>query len=102
MASERLVDGLSITERGLKGRCEDCILGRQTRRPFDDMTDKSLDPLELVSFDLWGPFRVQSVGGKYYFMPIIDAGTSFKWWCTIPVTCDTGHKAVMLVTLPKH
>src|SRR6266508_3990877 len=25
-----------------------------------------------------------------------------EWWCTIPVTCDTSHKAVMLVTLPKH
>ena len=37
-----------------------------------------MDPLELVSFDLWGPSRVQSAGGKTYFMPIVDAGTSYK------------------------
>jgi len=64
--------------KDLRGKCEDCILGHQTRRPFDDETMKKLDPLELVSFDLWGPSRVQSMGGKTYFMPIIDAGTSFK------------------------
>ena len=78
MAGKGLVDGLTITEKDLRGKCEDCILGRQTRRPFDEKTDESLDPLDLVSFDLWGPSRVQSVGGKLYFMPIVDAGTSYK------------------------
>jgi len=38
-----------------------------------------LDPLELVSFDLWGPSHVHSWGGKTYFMPIVDAGTSYKY-----------------------
>src|SRR6266511_6169313 len=38
-----------------------------------------LDPLELVSFDLWGPSRVQSAGGKIYFMPVIDGGSSYKY-----------------------
>ena len=37
-----------------------------------------MDPLELVAFDLWEPSRVQSGGGKLYFMPIVDAGTSYK------------------------
>jgi len=78
MVSKDLVDGLNITEKELRGKCEDCILGRQTRRPFDNETVKNLEPLELVSFDLWGPSRVQSVGRKLYFMPIIDAGTSYK------------------------
>ena len=31
MVSRDLVDGLNITERGLRGKCEDYILGRQTR-----------------------------------------------------------------------
>ena len=79
MANHELVDGLNISERGLRGKCEDCVLGRQTRRPFDDTTEPSLDPLELVAFDLWGPSRVQSAGGKIYFMPIVDAGSSFKY-----------------------
>ena len=28
-------------------------MGHQTRRPFNKETEKVLDPLELVSFDLW-------------------------------------------------
>jgi len=51
---------------------------RQTRQPFDSETDKGLDPLELVSFDLWGPSCTPSVGGKVYLMSIVDAGTSYK------------------------
>jgi hypothetical protein len=78
MAGGNLVDGLELSDSALQGKCEDCILGRQTRRPFDGSTEKNLQPLELVSFDLWGPSRVQSGGGKTYFLPIIDGGTSFK------------------------
>ena len=79
MADRNLVDGLDLSERDLRGKCEDCILGRQTRRPFDDKTESPLDVLELVAFDLWGPSRVPSAGGKVYFMPVIDGGSSFKY-----------------------
>ena len=78
MSKGNLVDGLNISGSELHGKCEDCIIGRQTRQPFDGETDKSLGPLELVSFDLWGPSRVQSVGGKVYFMPIVDGRTAYK------------------------
>jgi len=78
MSKGNLVDGLNISSSELHGKCKDCIIGCQTRRPFDGETDKSLGPLELVSFDLWGPSRVQSVGGKVYFMPIVDGGTAYK------------------------
>ena len=89
MADSNLVDGLNISERDLHGKCEDCILGRQTRRPFDDKTDSVLEVLELVSFDLWGPSRVQSAGGKIYFMPIIDAGSSYKHGAYLPDKSDS-------------
>jgi len=79
MSKGKLVNGLNISENDLHGKCEDCILGRQTRRPFDRKTENNLDPLELVSFDLWGPSRVQSAGGKIYFMPIMDGGSSYKY-----------------------
>ena len=78
MVKGELVDGLKVSEVSTQGKCEDCILGRQTRRPFDGETEKVLDPLELVAFDLWGPSRTQSGGGKIYFMPVVDAGTSYK------------------------
>ena len=58
MANNKLVDGLIISNSTLTGKCEDCIMGRQTRRPFDGTTETKLHPLDLVSFDLWGPSRV--------------------------------------------
>jgi hypothetical protein len=54
MATNNLVDGLRISETAISGKCEDCILGRQTRRPFDGSTDKDLAPLDLVSLTSGG------------------------------------------------
>ena len=89
MLKGNLVDGLSISKDTLNGKCEDCVMGRQTRRPFDGETDKSMDPLELVSFDLWGPSRTQSASGKIYLMIIVDAGTSYKYAAYLADKSDT-------------
>ena len=88
MANNNLVDDLKISGTTVHGKCENCILGRQTRRPFDGETEKNLAPLELVSFDLWGPSRVQSVGGKLYMQMIVDGGTSFKYGVYLPDKSD--------------
>ena len=79
MAANDMVDGLKLVGDTLDGKCEDCIMGRQTHRPFDGETEKNLASLDLVSFDLWGPSRTQSVGGKLYLMVVVDAGTSYKY-----------------------
>ena len=79
MVKHTLVDGLKISDETLKGKCEDCILGQQTRRPFDGETEKNLAPLNLIAFDLWGPSRVPSVRGKSYLIIIVDGGTSYKY-----------------------
>lgn len=41
-------------------------------------TEKTLLPLDLVSFDLWGLSRIKTIGGKIYLMIIVHAGTSYK------------------------
>jgi Integrase core domain/GAG-pre-integrase domain len=88
MASKSLVDGLIISGTTLNGKCEDCIMGHQTRRPFDGMTKKDLKPLDLVVFDLWGPSRVPSARGKTYMMIIVDGGTSYKYGIYLPDKSD--------------
>ena len=75
MANNGLVDGLTISEDTVTGKCKDCIMGRQARRPFDGETDKKLEPLELVLFDLWGPSRTQSAVMRMEF--------SYTWKTTI-------------------
>ena len=79
MVAKNLVDGLMISQTDLNSKCEDCILGHQTCWPFDGKTEKDLAPMELVSFDLWGPSHTQSTGGKTYLMIIVDARTSYKY-----------------------
>jgi GAG-pre-integrase domain len=79
MATTQLVDGLKLSEKNVTGKCEDCILGHQTHRPFDGETEKDLNPLDLVFFDLWGPSRVQSAREKVYLMIIVNTGTSHKY-----------------------
>ena len=94
MARKDLVDGLKIFGMTLNGKYEDCILGRQTRCPFDGTTEKNMSPLELVSFDLWGPSCNKSVGGEIYLMIIVNVGTSFEYGAYIldksdPTTLET-------------
>ena len=79
MLTDNLVDRLTISDTTLNGKCKDYIMGRQTRRPFDGESEKNLLPLNLVSFDLWGPSCTQSAGGKIFLMIIVDAGTSYKY-----------------------
>ena len=79
MSTTNLVDGLILSDTTINGKCEDCIMGRQARRPFDGESEKASKPLDLVSFDLWGPSRTKSSGGKIYLMIIVDAGTSYKY-----------------------
>jgi Reverse transcriptase (RNA-dependent DNA polymerase)/gag-polypeptide of LTR copia-type/GAG-pre-integrase domain len=77
MLSKGLVDGLEILARKCEeGRCEDCILGKQTARPYDDEVTPESEPLERLHIDLWGRARVRSLGGAYYMMVIVDGGTS--------------------------
>ena len=89
MMDKKLVDVLQVLDTSLTGKCEDCIMGRQTRRPFDGETQKNLAPLDLVSFDLWGPSRVHSAGGKIYMMIIVDAATSYKYGIFLSDKADT-------------
>src|SRR5882757_1571261 len=55
MGREQLVKGMNVTtyEKG-QGSCEDCIMGKHTRRPFDDNTTRETEVLERVYIDLWG------------------------------------------------
>ncbi|RDB17165.1 Retrovirus-related Pol polyprotein from transposon TNT 1-94 [Hypsizygus marmoreus] len=73
MVKGELVDGLDVTslKQGL-GMCEDCIMGKHSRRPFDGGQTKETKVLERVYIDLWGPARVQSTGGKLYSMHLVD------------------------------
>lgn len=77
LETKSLVDGLKITDTTLHGMCEDCIYGKHTRRPFDEIVTHETEVLERVHIDLWGPARVTSRGGKRYMMGITDGHSKY-------------------------
>jgi hypothetical protein len=74
--ASKLVNGLEITSKEVVGKCEDCIIGNQKRRPYDEDVIPETEVLRLTNIDIWGPARVQSAGGALYAMKFHDSGSS--------------------------
>ncbi|GAQ79929.1 hypothetical protein KFL_000420010 [Klebsormidium nitens] len=77
MAEQESVSNLPVSAkqfRQLKEKvCEPCILGKQTRLPFQNSySHSSRKPLELLHMDLCGPLPVKSKGGSRYILTVTD------------------------------
>lgn len=69
----RRVFGLNFDESSTLPKCEICIQGKQAQKPFPKKSaSRCTELLELVHSDVCGPMRVQSIGGKRYFVTFID------------------------------
>jgi Integrase core domain len=74
LLSKKLVDGLTVTSQKVAGMCKDCIFGKQTHHPFDEVVTPEMEVNECVHTDLWGLAQVQLTGGKVYMMLFTDGG----------------------------
>ncbi|CAM8942693.1 unnamed protein product [Rhodiola kirilowii] len=63
--------------------CENCILGKKTRNKIKPSTFTAARPLEYVHSDLWGPAQVSTVGGRNYFLSLIDQFSRKVWVCLL-------------------
>ena len=75
MAEDSLVEGLpsaAALRRAGESLCEDCVFGKQTRKPFHPSNRQSENPLDLVHTDLCGPMQTKSAGGARYVVTFID------------------------------
>ena len=53
--------------------CEACQVGNQIKNSFKNKNFISTSmPLELLHMDLFGPYRIPSLGGKSYAYVIVD------------------------------
>lgn len=73
-----VVDGLDVTLLETNRKCEDCIYGKQTRHPFDEIVLHKTEVLEHIHTDLWGPARTVSAGGKKILMLCVDGASSCR------------------------
>ncbi|GAW08070.1 retrotransposon Ty1-copia subclass [Lentinula edodes] len=58
--------------------CEDCIYGKATKHPFDEVLTHETEILERVHIDLFGPSRTRTRGGASYLMLCTDGKSSFR------------------------
>ncbi|GKB03600.1 retrotransposon protein, putative, ty1-copia subclass [Tanacetum coccineum] len=52
--------------------CEHCVLGKSHRVSFGVGRHTTQGVIDYVYSDLWGPSQVESLGGKRYFLSIVD------------------------------
>lgn len=71
------MDGITITECGIKQRCEVCLKAKQTRLPFQKSNSKSTEVLDLIHTDVCGPMQKESPSGKKYILTLIDDFSRF-------------------------
>ncbi|KAD3641560.1 hypothetical protein E3N88_30784 [Mikania micrantha] len=71
-----LLDDLGNCDYGF---CEHCVLGKAHRVKFHRSTHVTKGILDYIHADLWGPSRVQSLGGARYFLSLVD-GYSRRVW----------------------
>ncbi|GJU30249.1 retrotransposon protein, putative, ty1-copia subclass, partial [Tanacetum coccineum] len=80
--------GLQVLEKqGLFGKkslgkldiCDNCVLGKSHRVSFDVGRHTTQGVIDYVHSDLWGPSQVESLGGKRYFLSIVDDYSMRVW-----------------------
>ncbi|XP_066357865.1 uncharacterized protein [Miscanthus floridulus] len=79
LASKQMVEGLPQIH-GVEQVCDGCVLGMHHRRPFPQVsTYRAEGGLELVHGDLCGQITPPTLGGKSYFLLIVDDFSRFMW-----------------------
>src|SRR5260221_7701578 len=58
--------------------CQDCLLANLKRRSFGNRIDRATKPGQLISSDVCGPFQVESVDKKKYYVAFKDDWTRFR------------------------
>jgi hypothetical protein len=72
MCRNKIVNGLDKIGGKLVS-CEICGIAKSTRNSFKSLKEcQTREVLDLIHMDLWGPAPVKSLGGKKYFLSIID------------------------------
>lgn len=60
--------------------CEESYRAKQVRKSFKrDLPMKAKKRLELVHFDVYGPFKVRSNEGNCYFLTLLYDFTRHMW-----------------------
>lgn len=76
------VEGMPPLQK-MKRKCRPCLRGKSVRVVSRVKLRKATQKLYRVFVDYWGPYKVESLGGKRYYFTVTDDYTRKSWvWCT--------------------
>ncbi|KAK1424234.1 hypothetical protein QVD17_19555 [Tagetes erecta] len=53
-------------------KCESCLLGKMTKKPFSGTNERAKDLLGIIHTDVCGPFKTMTRNGERYFITFTD------------------------------
>jgi len=118
IANNLAVDGVQMTDKSNTDKendrfCEACIIGKHSRKPFNDSNTRAKEAGTLIHFDICGPMSVKSFGGANYMALFVDDYTGMIFVYTMKSKADivdciknviteanaAGHKSDMYVLI---
>ena len=96
--------GVSIKPGSKVDFCDSCQLGKLTRPPHPAVVfyHGTTYPLHLVVVDLAGPVTPRSLGGKSFFMGILDVHTRHSWVYMLKHKSDAADKLKEWISVAEH
>lgn len=108
LAHRNLQDVRLMESHGLKIRacqctddCEMCIKGKLARKPFPKKATPTKSALDCIASDICGPFQVESVGRKRYFLTFVDIHTGYTEVNLIREKSEAAEKTIQFVEMLK-
>ena len=90
LSKNELVRGLPKINFKINNLCDDCQKGKLTKSSFKSKKNIStLQPLELLHMDLFGPTQVQSINHSRYVFVIVDDFSRYTWTIFMKNKSDT-------------
>lgn len=68
---------LKVEKCSCTSECIGCLKGKLHALPFPQISDKPMEPRDIVTTDVCGPFRTSSLGGANYFVTFTCANTDY-------------------------
>jgi len=80
ISSKKLVRGLPNLTYQKSELCTPCVLRKHVRSSFKHINQVSINrTLLLLHIDFFGPIRTQGIGGKRYYLVIMNDYSRFIW-----------------------
>ena len=90
LSKNDLVKGLPKMNFKINHICDACQLGKLTKSSFKSKkVISTLQPLELLHMDLFGPTQVQSINNNKYVFVIVDDFFRYTWTIFMKNKSDT-------------